>query len=229
MTAPLSSSDSLAERPVDVDVLEIDNSPAFVGLDGHALHRVDDEFREGLLFEFGPLAGHRRLGDLLEELCVLGVDLVGDVVHFLTGSLAREVEPLDHRRRVDVLLEEVLGVAEELAGDRDGCRCAVARLVLLCFRDLDDHRRCRVVDVHLLEDRDAVVRDGDVPHRGDEHLVHALGPQRRSYRFGDRLRRRNIVRLGVAVLHSLGVFTEDDHRLPSHSLLLAHSRPNDCR
>jgi len=192
----------------------------------HRLHRLDDQRGERLLFEFVRLARHRRLCDFADELRVVGVDLARDVVDLLAGTLAREVEPFDDRRRVDVLLQEVFGVFQQLAGQRDGRRRAVTGLVLLCLCDLDDHRGRRVVDVHLLEDGNAVVRDGDVAHRGDEHLVHPFRPERRAYGLRDRSRRRDVVRLCVTVFHPLGVLTENYHRLSLHSL--AHSQPNDC-
>jgi len=204
---------------LDVQVREVDDVRAVVRLDGDALHRAHDEVGEGLLVEFGALAGHRRLGDVLQRLRVVGVDPRGDLVDLFAGVLAREVEALDDRCRVDVLFEEVLGVLEELARDRDRARRAVAGLVLLRLGDLDDHLGGRVVDVHRLQDGDAVVRDGDVAHRVDEHLVHPFRPERRTYGLGDAARRGDVVLLCVTVLDALGVVAHDDHRLTLlHSL-----------
>jgi len=132
------------------------------------------------------------------------------------------VEALDDRRRVDVLLEEVLCVLQEFARHRHRGRRAVAGLVLLGFRDLDDHLGRRVVDVHLLEDGHAVVGDRDRSHRVDEHLVHPFRAERRANRLGDRACRPDVELLGVTVLYPLCVLPHDDHGLASHSLTHSH-------
>jgi len=77
---------------------------------------------------------------------------------------------------VDILIEELLGLIEELTGDDDSGGGAVTDFLLLRLADLDDHVGRRVVDVHLLQDGDAVVRDDDGPAGVDEHLVHPPGP-----------------------------------------------------
>jgi len=77
-----------------------------------------------------------------------------------------------------------------------------------------------MLDIHLVEDGRAVVGDNDVPRRANEHFVHALGPERRPYRLGDRLAGLDVRRLGVPSLGPLGVFTEDEYRLTAH--LLSH-------
>jgi len=100
---------------LDVEVRQIDDVRAVVGLDGDALNRADDEVSEGVLIELRALAGHRRLGDAFQGLGVVGVDLCGDLVDLLAGVLAREVEALDDGRRVNILFEKVLGVLQELA------------------------------------------------------------------------------------------------------------------
>jgi len=212
---------------LDVEVLEVDNVVAGVGLDGDRVDGVDDDLGEQFLVEFRALAGHRGLGDLPEQFLVVRVDLGRDVRGFGFGLRRGHVEPFDDGRRVDVLVEQVLGVLEEFTRDGDGRCGAVAGLVFLCLCDLDDHRGRRVVDVHLLKDGDAVVRDGYVAHRGDEHLVHPLGPERRADRLRDRAGGRDVVFLCRLVFHPLGVLSQNYHRLALH-LSLAHNQPNDC-
>jgi hypothetical protein len=114
---------------------------------------------------------------------------------------------------VDILLQEPLGLREERPGDDDSRRGSVADLVLLSLGDLDNHVRRGVVDVHLGQDGDTVVRDDNIASRADEHLVHPLRSKRRTYRLGHRMSGRNIVVLGAMIANPLGLLAENDHRL----------------
>jgi hypothetical protein len=193
---------------------------AGVRLDGHVLDRVDGELRQEVLADLGALAGHGGRSHLPEHLLVLRIDGGRDVIEDRLRLLAGEVVAADDGRRVDVLLEQVLRLLQELAGQRDGRRRAVADFVLLGLGDLDDHLGRGVLDVHLVEDSHPVVGDGDRPEARDEHLVHAFRPERRPYGVRDRAGRPDVVFLGVAVLDPLGILAHDDHGLTLH--LLAH-------
>src|SRR5947209_16543551 len=96
---------------------------------------------------------------------------------------------------MDVLFDEVFCSLEQLSRENDGGCRAVARFLVLGLRDLDEHLRGGVLDVDLLEDRHAIVRDDDVPEAVDEHLVHAPRAKRRSHGICDRLRGGDVVEL----------------------------------
>ena len=109
------------------------------------------------------------------------------------GLLDGDLESAGDDGRVDVLLEQVLGALEELAGEDDRGRRSVPALLVLGLRDLHQHLGGRVLDVDLLEDRDAVVRDRDVAHPVDEHLVHAARTERRPHGVRDGPGRGDVV------------------------------------
>jgi len=70
-----------------------------------------------------------------------------------------------------------------------------------------------MLDLHLLEDRDAVVGNGDVARRVEEHLVHPLRTERRPDGFGDCLPGRDVHRPRVLSRDLLGLLREYDEGL----------------
>src|SRR3989304_4461364 len=116
-------------------------------------------------------------------------------IRALPGPLAREAVPRGDDGRVDVLLHEVLRLLQQLPGEDDGRRRAVPGLLVLGLRDLDEHLRRGMLDVDLLEDRHAIVRDDDVPEAVHEHLVQAARAEGRADRIGHGLRRGDVVEL----------------------------------
>src|SRR5207249_11455198 len=106
----------------------------------------------------------------------------------------------------------VLGLLEQLAGQDDGRRGAVAGFLVLGLRDLDEHLRRGVFDVNLLEDRDAIVRDDDVPEAVHEHLVHSAGAQGRANRIRHGLRGGDVVELCSLAALAARPFLQDEYR-----------------
>jgi hypothetical protein len=211
--------DRAADDLLDGDVVDVDAVVVPDREDG-----VDDEFGEQVLRGFRALAGHRRLGDLDEGVAVVRGDLDRVVLEDLLGLLRGLPVALRDRGGVNVLVDEFLGLVEELTGDDDRGGGPVGDLVLLGLGDLDDHVRRGVVDVHLAENGDAVVGDDDGSAGVDEHLVHPFRTERGPYGFRDRLAGGDVHRLGVLTLCTLGVLAENDHRLTLlHSLRHNHS------
>jgi len=56
---------------------------------------------------------------------------------------------------------------QQFTGEYDRRGRPVPGFLVLRLGDLDQHLRGRVLDVHLLQDGDPVVRDDDVAHRID--------------------------------------------------------------
>lgn len=97
------------------------------------------------------------------------------------------------RARGDVpLFEELLSLLKQRASEHHDARGSVADFVILRLRELDEEAANLVLNVHLLEDRGAVVGDGHVAVRADEHLVHAAGTQRGAQNVGHRARSKDI-------------------------------------
>ena len=66
------------------------------------------------------------------------------------------------------------GFLQEFACDNDGRGGSVSDFVVLGLCDLNHHLCCRVLDIHLFEDGNAIVGDDNIADGVDEHLVHAL-------------------------------------------------------
>jgi len=146
-------------------------------------------------------------------------DVEHAVVDGLDGQPRGLVVPLDDGRRMDVVVEQVLGLRQQFASQHGRGRGAVPDLVLLGLGDLHDHLGGGMFDVHLVEDGRAVVRDDDVARVGDEHLVHPARAQCRAYRFAHRLAGGDVRRLGVLAAGALGVLAENEHGLSTHASL----------
>lgn len=107
------------------------------------------------------------------------------------GLLAREAVTGDDGGRVDLVLDEVVGAAEEFGRDDDDRGGAVSDLLVLLLRELDEDATGGVFDFDQLEDGGAVVRDGDVL-AGELVSVHRArgageGVKRRRCRGGNRV------------------------------------------
>ena len=112
------------------------------------------------------------------------VDLLLDGVEVLDGDLARLLEAVSDFERVDSLVEQLLGLLQDGASQHDDTSGAIADLVVLRSRQLDEEFGSLMVDLllvsiwfdtylHLLEDGSSVVRDDDLAVGRHEHLVHA--------------------------------------------------------
>ncbi len=176
-------------------------------------HRATRELREVVPVGRDPLRHHRGPGDREEHLRVLPSDRPPDRRELLEGARGREPVALDDQRRMDPLLEKLLGPVEELPGEDDRGLRAVPALEVLGARDLGEHLRRGVLDLHLPDDRGAVVRDDDVAGGVDEHLVHPAGTERRPDRLGHRAGRVKDVPNGVLSLPPLRSLPEQDDRL----------------
>src|SRR6058998_1855841 len=179
----------------DLNVVIVDEVRSVGFLLGDRRDRLHGDVRQELLVATCGLGRHRGHPDLLQGIEVFDRDFRRDLLENLVGLVRGLAIPGRDHGRVDVLVDEVLRLLEQLPGQDDGRRGAVAGLLVLGLRDLDEHLRRGVFDVDLLENRDAIVRDDDVPEAVHEHLVHSAGAQRRADRIGNRLRGGDVVEL----------------------------------
>src|SRR5256885_1079412 len=175
-------------------------------------HRLYGDVRQEFLVAACRLGRHRGHPDLLQGVEFLDGDLRRDLLENLVGLVrGLAISGRDHGR-VDVLVDQVLGLLEELPGQDDGRRGTVAGLLVLGLRDLHEHLRRGVFDVDLLENRDAIVRDDDVPEAVHKHLVHSAGAQRRADRIRNRLGGRDVVELRSLAALAARPFLQDQNR-----------------
>src|SRR2546422_295264 len=175
-------------------------------------HRLHGDVRQEFLVAAGGLGRHRCHPDLLEGVELLDGNLRRDLLENLVGLVRGLAIPGRNHGRMDVLVDQVLGLLEQLPGQDDGGRRAVAGLLVLGLRDLDEHLRRGVLNVDLLENRDAVVGDDDVPEAVHKHLVHSAGAQGRANRIRNRLRGRDVVELRSLAALAARPFLQDQYR-----------------
>jgi len=193
----------------DDDVVADDSVVAVGVSDG-----VDDRLRERPRGDVaGALAGHGGLGDLPEHLVVDVVveDLLIDGFLGEFGGLGSSPRRWWSRGRRPRAGPRPSRGARPVSTD---AVVAVADLVLLGLGNFDDHLGGGVLNVHLLEDSRAVVRDDDVARIGDEHLVHATGAQCRPDGLTDGLSGGDVRTLCVLPVRPLGVLVENEEGWP---------------
>jgi len=172
-----------------VDELGIGDAAAHLLLHGDVVHvhgpvlvhyRLDRLYGE--LGQLGsgdarPFAGHGGDGDLLQQLIVIGGYLYRHILQDGHGLLGCGPVSCGDDGGVDLLVQQLFGLLEKLARQNHGGGGSVADLVVLGLGDLDHHLGRRVLDVHLLEDGDAVIGYDHVAQGVHQHLVHALGTE----------------------------------------------------
>mmetsp|Transcript_27203 Transcript_27203/g.92600 ORF Transcript_27203/g.92600 Transcript_27203/m.92600 type:complete len:580 (+) Transcript_27203:51-1790(+) len=196
---------------VEVDVVAVDVR------DGH--DRVDGDLRHLPLVHVDDLRAQGRHGRLHEDLVVLGLvegHGVRDVAQRFHRDLARGLEALGDAHGVEPLVQELLGLLQQRPGEHDDARRAVADLVVLGLRQLDQEPGHLVLDGHLVQDRRAVVRDRDVAVGAHHHLVHALGAQGRAQDVAHGPRGHDVVLLRLQALDAalLLLLLQDDEGPP---------------
>src|SRR5712692_9220814 len=196
----------------DLNVVIVDEVRTVGSLLGDRRHRLHGDVRQELLVAARGLGRHRGHRDLLQGVDFLDRDLRRDLLENLVGLLRGLAIPGCDRGRMDVLVDEVLRLLEQLPRQDDGGRGAVAGFLVLGLRDLDEHLRRGVFDINLLEDRDAIVGDDDVPEAVHEHLIHSAGAQGRAHRIRNRLRGGDVVELRSLAALAARPFLQDQNR-----------------
>lgn len=85
----------------------------------------------------------------------------------------------------DTILNEALALPEQLRREQDDARRTVSDLRVLSARNVDERLGRRVHDLEELQNRRAVVRDGRLPVRGHDELVHPARSEGRRNGVGD--------------------------------------------
>ena len=189
-----------------LDHVQVDIKAAkLVGL-ADAEHRVDDDVGEEVGELLVHLGAQRRACDLDQQIAIRRVHLECRRVDVLEYVLLGGLDALGQQPRVHAVGEVALGLLHELAHDEHRRRRAVAGDVVLRRRNACDHHGRRVLDLHLVEQRVAVLGELNVARARDKHLEgalrsevgleHVLQPTRRVYvhhrrhALGERLRTR---------------------------------------
>jgi hypothetical protein len=82
---------------------------------------------------------------------------------------------------VNLVLDEVVGATEKLRSDDNDGGSTVSNLLVLLLSELDEDATGRVLDFDELEDRRAVVRDGNVLQ--EERVVSLVRAKKNNPRF----------------------------------------------
>jgi hypothetical protein len=106
---------------------------------------------------------------------------------------------------VYAVLHQLVRALQQLGGEDDDRGGAVAHLLVLHLRELHEDARRRVLDLELVENRRAVVRDRHLAQVVDEHLVETDRAERRLDHVGHRERRRHVLRAHLSTRDALAV------------------------
>mmetsp|Transcript_21072 Transcript_21072/g.56744 ORF Transcript_21072/g.56744 Transcript_21072/m.56744 type:complete len:204 (-) Transcript_21072:64-675(-) len=146
-------------------------------------HRIHSHLREHLLVLGEHLGRERGLRDALqviaEGLLVRRV-VEGHTLECLARHIRRAAVARDDKLRVQLLLHELLRLAQQLPCEHAHTRGAVAHLLVLGLGDVDEEFGGGVVDEDALEDGGSIIGHLHLIRRPGprlQDLVHALGPQ----------------------------------------------------
>ncbi len=177
--------------------------------------RFDNELGQFPFRGLSALAGHGGIGNLLEHLQVVGLDVDGDPLQDIICLVSGHAIAMCNDRGVHVLLQETLGILQEFARDHHSRRGTIADLVVLGLGDLDHHLRGGVLDIHLFQDGHTIVCNDDVADGVNKHLVHALRPECRPYSVCHSLCGCNVGCLCVTTTGTLAAFFQNQDWLSS--------------
>ena len=140
------------------------------------VHRSYTYIRHEGLDGTGRFSRERRFSNLLKYSVVV-FRRYPVAFHEADSALSGETEAFTNDGRVDVLLNQILASLEQFSGKNHSRRRAVIAMLFLSFGHFNDHFRRRMLNVHLLENGRAVVRDDNIAHGINEHLVHTFRSQ----------------------------------------------------
>mmetsp|Transcript_61312 Transcript_61312/g.161124 ORF Transcript_61312/g.161124 Transcript_61312/m.161124 type:complete len:491 (-) Transcript_61312:36-1508(-) len=193
--------------------------------DLHRLDRLDDDLREDVPLAPDKLGGEGGLRNLREHVLVQLVHLDAQVaLDVLQGLLHRDAVPGDDRRRVDVVLDQLVRALQQLRRDDHHRGGAVADLRVLQVCQLHQNLGGGVLHLELLQDGGAVVGDRDVADVVHEHLVQALRTQRRLQDIGESHDGRHILRSDISSARTISVEGQTQLRCQSHNWATTHGR-----
>ncbi|MPM66600.1 hypothetical protein SDC9_113510 [bioreactor metagenome] len=129
---------------------------------------------------------------------------------------------------VNVGVYEVQGLLQKLPCENDGGCGTVPYFCILGLRDLDQHLGCRVLYIHLLEDRHTVVGYDNIPHGVHEHLVHSPGTKAAPHRVRNRPGCCDVVELSVLPFVSFRSFFKNHYRCVTHAHIFIPPILLDC-
>lgn len=118
----------------------------------------------------------------------------------LQGSTSRSsshTPTIDNNHRMNLLIDQLLGLANQLSGKDDNTRRSVTYFLVLNFGELHENLGSRVIHVHRLENRSSVIRHKQRTVRRRDlqsklqnkryilnNLIHSLGAQSGLHKIG---------------------------------------------
>ncbi len=125
--------------------------------------RIDHHAREELRVAANHLTSHAGLGRLDQKVLVELLDRYAQMLlDVLDGQFACPSVTADDRCRVDLLLDEQIGVLEQLSGDYDHRCGAVTDLLVLQVGQVNQDLGGRVLNLKQLQNGRTVVCDRNV-------------------------------------------------------------------
>ena len=168
----------VADLLLDLDVVLVHGVGTLAGLGRDLLHRVHHDAGDLVFDRLDGLPGHGGSGELDEVLPVVGTDGDGQFLEDLKSLLHAELVAVCDDGRVHLLGEQCLRLFHKGPDEHGRGRGAVADLVVLGLRNLNDQLAAGVLHGHLVQDGCPVVRDHHVTAGADQHLVHSPGTER---------------------------------------------------
>mmetsp|Transcript_93546 Transcript_93546/g.195023 ORF Transcript_93546/g.195023 Transcript_93546/m.195023 type:complete len:317 (-) Transcript_93546:182-1132(-) len=190
--------------------LQVDLLAAVGVRDADSLRRFDGEVGDEGAVPADELRVDASTDDVPNSLRVVHIDGIGDLLHGCHGVIEGLHVAAHDEGRVQLLLQERLCDAQELAREHDDGGGTIPDLLVLCSTKLDHVLGCWVSHIDLSKDRVAVVSHHNATHGVQEHLQHSSGTERGADDAGDSLAGLDVGQLGLSPLLALRVLVQHE-------------------
>src|SRR2546422_5332097 len=181
------------------------------------LHNLRDGFNRniGKMFRARaqPLTMHRSNSDLPKRLRIVKLDRHSYLVQCFYSIVGGFSVACSYNSWMEPLVQKTLRFLQQLPGQNDRRRRPISHFIILRLSNLDQHLRCRVLYINLVQYGRTVTCDSDISQAIDKHFVHTPWAKCRPDNFRYNSCRANIGPLRVLTSASTGSLSQYENLL----------------
>src|SRR2546422_1582150 len=181
------------------------------------LHNLRDGFNcnIGKMFcaRAQPLTMHRSNSDLPKRFRIVKLDRHSYLVQSFYSIVGGFSVACSYDSWMQALVQKAFCFLQQLPGQNDRRRRPIPHLIILRLSNLDQHLRCRVLYINLIQYSRTVTCDSDIAQAIDKHFVHTPWTKCRPDNFAHNSCRANVGPLRVLTSASTGSLSQYENLL----------------